>query len=130
VLDLISRQHERDGSRPGSRAGLRVWRVRGSHGERSRIDPSYIVIDEVVGQLLCLLIVSLCFELRIKEAVASFVFFRIFDIFKPCPIMQIERTLEQNPKFRTLSIVLDDVFAGIFGGCFTVVLLKLFVNPT
>jgi phosphatidylglycerophosphatase A len=60
------------------------------------VDPSYIVIDEVIGLLLCALIVLMFFSLNIWNIALSFGLFRLFDIFKPWPIKNIERSLEER----------------------------------
>ena len=49
-------------------------------------DPQFVVIDEVVGQLLALIGVPLAW----KSFLAGFILFRIFDIVKPPPVRQLE----------------------------------------
>jgi len=68
-------------------------------------DPSFVVIDEVAGQLvtLCLLHVGLFGML------VAFALFRIFDIVKPWPARQLE-SLHGG-----LGIMADDVMAGVYG---------------
>ena len=65
-------------------------------------DPSYIIIDELVGQWLALLFLP---EGLINIAI-SFLLFRFFDIIKPWPIPLIEKL----PK--GLGVMSDDVAAG------------------
>ena len=67
-------------------------------------DPSFVVIDEVAGQLIALIAVPLAW----KTFLAGFILFRVFDILKPPPVRQLERL----PK--GTGIVLDDVAAGIY----------------
>jgi phosphatidylglycerophosphatase A len=67
-------------------------------------DPSFVVIDEVAGQLIALIGVPLTW----KSFLAGFILFRAFDILKPPPVRQLER-LPQGT-----GIVLDDVAAGIY----------------
>ena len=67
-------------------------------------DPSFVVIDEVAGQLIALIGVPLAW----KSFLAGFILFRVFDIFKPPPVRQLERLPEGT------GIVLDDVAAGIY----------------
>ncbi len=67
-------------------------------------DPSFIVIDEVTGQLISLIAVPL----EWKTFLAGFILFRVFDILKPPPVRQLERLPEGT------GIVLDDVAAGIY----------------
>jgi phosphatidylglycerophosphatase A len=70
--------------------------------ESGRKDPGFVVIDEVVGQLIALIAVRPDWQ----HAVISLILFRLFDIFKPWPI----RLLEALPE--GLGIMLDDVAAG------------------
>jgi phosphatidylglycerophosphatase A len=88
------------------------------------VDPSYIVIDEVIGQLLCLHIVQIFFDLNFWIITVAFVLFRFFDIFKPWPIRNIERSLENRTVFLAISVVLDDVLAGLFAGLGSIAILK------
>ena len=68
-------------------------------------DPSYIVIDEVAGQLVALSVVPA----DPLYYAAAFVGFRIFDIFKPWPVCWADRSIKGG-----LGIMLDDVFAGLY----------------
>jgi phosphatidylglycerophosphatase A len=67
-------------------------------------DPSFVVIDEVAGQLIALIGVPIAW----KSFLAGFILFRVFDILKPPPVRQLERLPEGT------GIVLDDVAAGIY----------------
>jgi len=67
-------------------------------------DPSFVVIDEVAGQLIALIALPLAW----KTFLAGFILFRVFDILKPPPVRQLERLPEGT------GIVLDDVAAGIY----------------
>lgn len=67
-------------------------------------DPQFVVIDEVAGQLIALIAVPLAW----KSFLAGFILFRVFDIFKPPPVRQLEKLPEGT------GIVLDDVAAGIY----------------
>jgi len=69
-------------------------------------DPAEIVIDEIAG--LIVTFVGLPFTL--KTAIAGFIIFRAFDIFKPFPIRTLEEKVAGGP-----GVVLDDVMAGIYG---------------
>ncbi len=86
-------------------AALAVW-ASGSY-ERSveRNDPQEIVVDEVAGQLLCLLAAAP----TAPGLAAGFLAFRLFDIWKPF------RRLEDLPG--GWGIVADDILAGILGWC-------------
>jgi phosphatidylglycerophosphatase A len=67
-------------------------------------DPSQIVIDEVVGMAVAL--VGAPFEPSL--IIIAFLFFRFFDIWKPFPIKQIDRSFPGG-----WGIMLDDVAAGV-----------------
>lgn len=79
-------------------------------------DPSIVVIDEVLGQWITLAGVT---SYHWQSWLAAFVLFRLFDIWKPPPLRQLERLTHG------VGIVADDVGAGVFGalvlfaaGCF------------
>jgi phosphatidylglycerophosphatase A len=67
-------------------------------------DPQFVVIDEVAGQLVTLIAVPLAW----KTFLAGFILFRVFDMWKPFPIRQLERLPEGT------GIVVDDLGAGIY----------------
>ena len=79
-------------------------------------DPSYIVIDEYVGQFLSLLF---CEE-TILNYFFGFIFFRIFDILKPFPINFFDKL---NNSF---GVIMDDIVAGIFSATLLYFVIKLF----
>jgi phosphatidylglycerophosphatase A len=69
-------------------------------------DPGLVVIDEVLGQWVTLLGYG---EKSWKFLVAGFVLFRIFDIWKPWPVRNLEKLPEGT------GIVADDLMAGLYG---------------
>ena len=77
-------------------------------------DPSEIIIDEFLGQLISLtpLLYLRNFKLNldhfIELLIFAFLLFRFFDIIKPWPINIIDRSRS------SLSILMDDVVAGLF----------------
>jgi len=78
-------------------------------------DPSWIVLDEVVGQLIALFPVALgawhvgMTPLRLWPGiVAAFLLFRLFDIWKPWLVGRADRRGD------AVGVMLDDVWAGIF----------------
>ena len=77
-------------------------------------DPSFVVIDEVAGQLISLMAVPL----KWKSFLAGFILFRVFDILKPPPVRQLERFPDG------MGIVLDDVAAGVY----TLAVMQLFLH--
>ena len=72
--------------------------------ESGREDPGHVVIDEVAGQLIALIAIPADWQ----HAAISLILFRVFDIFKPPPIRQLERLPGGT------GIMLDDVAAGFF----------------
>jgi phosphatidylglycerophosphatase A len=81
-----------------------------------RKDPGLVVVDEVIGQWITLAAAT---TLNWKSWLAGFVLFRLFDIWKPFPVRQLE-VLRGGT-----GIVADDVMAGLYGalvlftaGCF------------
>jgi phosphatidylglycerophosphatase A len=69
-----------------------------------RKDPQIVVIDEVAGQLVALVAVPLAW----KTFLVGFILFRVFDMWKPFPIRQLERLPEGT------GIVVDDLGAGVY----------------
>lgn len=89
-------------------------------------DPSEIVIDEVVGQWIALLPLSIAsWRMGIDITVmwpgwiAAFALFRLFDIWKPWIVGWADRRGD------ALGVMLDDVFAGILAAIGVVVLAGL-----
>ena len=78
-------------------------------------DPSKIVIDEILGQMLCLLFVPV----SAVSLGAGFFLFRFFDIWKPFPV----RNSEKLPG--GMGIVCDDLIAGVYAGLCLKVLIWL-----
>lgn len=64
-----------------------------------------IVWDEIVGYLITMGFFSFSWN----SLVTGFLFFRLFDIFKPWPINWLDKKISGG-----LGIMLDDVLAGIF----------------
>jgi phosphatidylglycerophosphatase A len=67
-------------------------------------DPSVVVIDEIVGQLIALTFAPA----HLLVAAAGFALFRLFDILKPFPVGWFDQHLHGG-----LGIMLDDVVAGL-----------------
>ncbi|MEE9257017.1 MAG: phosphatidylglycerophosphatase A [bacterium] len=84
-------------------AALAVWSAGLMERETGRKDPREVVLDEVAGQLLCLL----GSPLTLADLGAAFVIFRILDIWKPF------RRIESLPG--GWGVVADDVAAGALG---------------
>jgi phosphatidylglycerophosphatase A len=75
--------------------------------ERStgREDPSFIVIDEIAGQLLTFLFLPV----SPLNLILGFVAFRTFDMWKPFPIRKLE-SLGGG-----VGVMADDLLAGVYG---------------
>ena len=84
---------------PGVWAATRTARASGLK------DPGMVVVDEVIGQWIAL---AGAHAYHWKTYAAAFVLFRIFDIWKPAPVRQLESLPEG------LGIVADDVAAGCY----------------
>lgn len=70
-------------------------------------DPGKVVVDEVAGQMIALVPVSL-FALSRGWIIISFTLFRLFDIFKPYPARRCE-SLRGG-----WGIMADDLVAGVY----------------
>ena len=81
-------------------------------------DPSYIVIDEHIGQAVALLF---CNE-TILNYLLAFILFRFFDILKPFPISYFDQKIKNG-----FGIVIDDCIAGIFAAIGTTLITILLV---
>ena len=68
-------------------------------------DPQIVVVDEVVGQWIA---AAGATHLNWISWLAALALFRVFDIFKPPPVRQLERLPGG------FGIVLDDVMAGVY----------------
>ncbi len=71
-----------------------------------RKDPGIVVVDEVIGQWITIAGAS---TIDWKICLAAFALFRLFDIWKPAPVRQLE-SLPAG-----IGINADDAMAGIYG---------------
>lgn len=103
---------------------LGFWACGQALAGRPGEDPGEIVIDEVAGQWLALLFPAAAFWnmglhnwalAAYPGWVAAFLFFRLFDIWKPWVIGRADR--RGDPA----GVMLDDLWAGLFAGLATVV---------
>lgn len=90
-------------------------------------DPGEIVIDEVAGQWLAFLFPAAGFFARGWEGwlpwpapVAAFLFFRLFDIWKPWLVGRADR--RGDPA----GVMLDDLWAGLFAGLASIAAAALY----
>jgi len=72
-------------------------------------DSSEIVIDELVGMWIALSICDINRENVLYLAPLAFIFFRIFDIWKPSIIGKIDKNVKGG-----LGVMGDDIVAGVF----------------
>ncbi|MBQ8750422.1 MAG: phosphatidylglycerophosphatase A [Alphaproteobacteria bacterium] len=97
--------------------------------ESQNEDPSKVVIDEVVGQLLSFSFLSFLAPEYLTETsgilyyVLGFVFFRFFDILKMGPVKYADTKIKN-----AYGVMLDDVFAGIFASILLLGVLFFIVN--
>lgn len=94
------------------------WALRAELGD-THDDPSEFVIDEVAGQWLALLFPAAAFWWRGMDMVwpgwvAAFVFFRLFDIWKPWLVGRADRRGD------AWDVMADDLWAGVFAGIATI----------
>jgi len=87
-------------------AGPAAWAADVTARESGLKDPQFVVVDEVVGQWIA---VAGAMQLNWKSWLGAFLLFRLFDIWKPAPVRQLERLP------RGTGIVADDVMAGVYG---------------
>ncbi len=78
-------------------------------------DPGFVVIDEVAGMWIALLPAAA--HPGWKAILAALIFFRIFDVWKPFPVHQLEKLPEG------WGIVCDDLAAGLYAGICVLVLM-------
>ncbi len=82
-----------------------VWAIGGAVDKMGSDDPPAVVWDEVVGFLVAMIAAPA----GILWVILGFVLFRVFDIYKPWPIAQVERRFK-GP----IGVMLDDVLAGVY----------------
>jgi phosphatidylglycerophosphatase A len=83
-----------------------IWAAGVTAREIHSKDPGIVVVDEVVGQWITLAGAT---ALNWQSWLLAFALFRIFDIWKPPPVRQLEKLPEG------FGIVADDVMAGVYG---------------
>jgi len=86
-------------------AGPAIWAADAASRASGLKDPQIVVVDEVVGQWLTLAGAT---ALNWKSWLGALVLFRLFDVWKPAPVRQLERLPGG------LGIVADDAMAGLY----------------
>lgn len=79
-------------------------------------DPGAVVIDELAGYMVTMI----GFSVTVKSLFLGFLAFRLFDIWKPWPIRELDRNIKGG-----IGIVVDDLAAGVFAHAAVWVCLKL-----
>ena len=74
--------------------------------KENKDDPSEVICDEIVGQLIPLFIINTNNDIYL--ILIAFISFRIFDIFKLYPANLAERM------HGAIGVILDDIIAGIY----------------
>ena len=83
-----------------------IWAAGVTAREIKSKDPQIVVVDEVVGQWITLAGAT---AFNWHSWLLAFALFRIFDIWKPPPVRQLERLPGG------IGIVADDAMAGVYG---------------
>jgi len=108
---------------------LGFWACQTLLGDKPGEDPSEIVIDEIAGQWIALLFPAFAFwRMGLSDWaivawpgwVAAFVFFRLFDIWKPWLVGRADARGD------AAGVMIDDLWAGLFAGIAVVVSAGLF----
>lgn len=93
---------------------LGTWAAGRSTELLGDLDPSKAVVDEVIGQLIVFLFIP--FTTSWVLIGSAFVFFRLFDIWKPYPIDYLQNLPAG------IGVCADDILAGVYAGvCVSVV---------
>lgn len=92
-----------------------VWSGSVAEQQVGRVDPGFVVVDEVAGMLITLAFIPL----TIPAAATGFLVFRALDIFKPWPARGAERLPGG------IGIMADDSIAGLYSNFATRGLLGL-----
>lgn len=87
---------------------LGIWAANRSTELFGSADPSQAVVDEVIGQLIVFLFVP--FGVGWPFILAGFLLFRLFDIWKPYPIDDLQNLPGG------LGVCADDILAGVYAG--------------
>jgi phosphatidylglycerophosphatase A len=98
-----------------------IWAAFRTEELEGRKDPGKVVVDEVAGQMIALLPLTLfTIQSLTRGVIISFILFRLFDIFKPYPAGRFER-LKGG-----FGIMCDDLMAGTYAAVITSILIMVF----
>ena len=96
-----------------------IWAGTRTEALAGRKDPGKVVIDEVAGQLIAMLPLTLFTHWSIWAVIVSFILFRFFDIVKPYPANRLQ-DLEGG-----LGIMCDDLVAGVYAAVIVSILMMV-----
>jgi phosphatidylglycerophosphatase A len=96
-----------------------IWAAFRTEALEKRKDPGKVVVDEVAGQMLALLPLTL-FTITPFTVIVSFTLFRFFDIVKPYPAGKLE-ALKGG-----FGIMCDDLVAGAYAAAITSIVISVF----
>lgn len=98
------------------------WACGREAARRGELDPSPVVLDEVVGQWWTLEIMAwVGAPLKGSWLLLGFFLFRAFDVLKPPPVRHAERLPGG------LGVVVDDLVAALFAGLLGALILRVWV---
>lgn len=95
---------------------LAIWAAGRTSRDWDAIDDGRIVVDEIAGMMVGGALMPDTW----MAAVLVFFVFRLFDVWKPFPIRQLEKRLPGG-----LGVVTDDLLAGVYTGVVARLLLQL-----
>ena len=96
-----------------------IWAASRTEELSGRKDPGKVVVDEVAGQMIALLPLTV-FAVTPLAVMVSFILFRFFDIVKPYPAGRLE-SLRGG-----FGIMCDDLVAGAYAAVIVSVILAVF----
>ena len=95
---------------------IAIWAADRTSRAWNTVDDGRIVADEIAGMM----VTGAFLPATWGAAIAAFLAFRIFDVWKPFPIRQLEKRLPGG-----VGVVTDDLLAGIYAGIALRLLLPL-----
>ncbi|MEO7673715.1 MAG: phosphatidylglycerophosphatase A [Pyrinomonadaceae bacterium] len=91
-----------------------IWAAQRSIPLLGTDDPSQVVVDEVMGQIITFLFIPFTWSWPL--IITGFLLFRIFDIWKPYPIDALQEL------HGGVGICADDILAGVYAGiCLSII---------
>ena len=95
-----------------------IWAADRTSRAWNTVDDGRIVADEIAGMM----VTGAFLPGTWGAAIAAFLAFRIFDVWKPFPIRQLEKRLPGG-----VGVVTDDLLAGVYAGIVLRLALRLLV---